>query len=53
LVEYWFAVGGGSRGWEDGGTGGGIVPVVWARTDVDATTASTLAIAASRKLIIM
>jgi hypothetical protein len=31
----------------------GIVPVVWATTEVDATTAITLAIAATRKLRIM
>jgi hypothetical protein len=52
LDEYWFAVGGGDGGWE-GGARGGIVPVVWAMTDVDATTAITLAIAAARKLTIM
>jgi hypothetical protein len=48
LDEYWFAVGGGNGGWEVG-FGGGIVPVVWAMTDVDATIAITLAIAAARK----
>jgi hypothetical protein len=52
LDEYWFAVGGGDGGWEEG-AGGGMVPVVWAMTDVDATTAITLAIAAARKLSIM
>jgi hypothetical protein len=35
LDEYWFAVGGGDEG-SEGGTGGGIAPVVWAMTDVDA-----------------
>jgi hypothetical protein len=49
LDEYWFAVGGGDGGWE-AGAGGGIVPVVWAMTDMDATTAITLAIPATRKL---
>src|SRR5215471_6211384 len=43
LDEYWFAVGGGNGGWKVG-AGGGIVPVVWAITDMDATTAITLAI---------
>src|ERR1700751_5441918 len=52
LDEYWFAVGCGDGAWEDG-AGGGIVPVVWAMTDVGATTAITLAIAAARKLSIM
>jgi hypothetical protein len=52
LDEYWFAVGSGDVGWEEG-AGGGMVPVVWAMTDVDATTAITLAIAAARKLSIM
>jgi hypothetical protein len=47
LDEYWFAVGGGNGGWEVG-AGGGIVPVVWAMTDVAATIAITLAIAAAR-----
>jgi hypothetical protein len=52
-VRFWgFAVGGGDEGWE-GGTGGGIAPVVWAMTDVDATIAITLAIAAARKLSVM
>jgi len=54
LDEYWLAVGGGES-WE-GEAGGGIVPVVWAMTDVVATTAITLAItlviAATRKLSI-
>src|SRR5262249_15587252 len=49
LDEYWFAVGGGNGGWKVG-AGGGIVPVVWAITDMDATTAITLAIPATRKL---
>jgi len=52
LDEYWFAVGSGDGGWE-AGAGGGIVPVVWAMTDVDATIAITLAIAAARKLSII
>jgi hypothetical protein len=51
LDEYWFAVGGGES-WE-GDAGGGIVPVVWAMTGVDAKTAITLAIAATRKLSVM
>jgi hypothetical protein len=45
LDEYWFAVGGGSGGSEVG-AGGGIVPVVWAMTDVNATTAIAQAIPA-------
>jgi hypothetical protein len=51
LDEYWFAVGGGGS-WE-GESGVGIAPVVWAITDVDATTTITLAIAAARKLSVM
>jgi hypothetical protein len=50
LDEYWFAVGGGGNGGWEVGAGGGIVPVVWAMTDMDATTAITLAIPATRKL---
>ena len=50
MDEYWFAVGDG--GWE-GGAGGGIVPVVWAVTDVDATIAVRLAMAAACKLSAM
>jgi hypothetical protein len=54
LGEYWFAGVGGDGGetWE-GGAAGGIVPVVWAMTDVDATMAVTLAKAAARRLSIM
>jgi hypothetical protein len=52
LDEYWLAVGGGDGGWESGGAGE-IVPVVWAMTDVDATSAITLPIAATRKLRII
>jgi hypothetical protein len=53
LDEYWFVVGGGESCGD--GAGGGIVPVVWAMTnvdmtDVEATTAIMLTIAATRKL---
>jgi hypothetical protein len=51
--EYWFAVGGNGGVISEGGAAGGIVPVVWATTDVDAKTAITPATAAARKLRIM
>ena len=51
--ENWLAVGGGDDGvTSGGGDWGGIVPVVCAMTGVHATAAITLAIAATRKLII-
>jgi hypothetical protein len=52
--ENWFVVDGGDGEASDGGGCGGMLPVVWAMTDVvAAAAATTLAIAAPRKLALM